>query len=235
MPRISSHFSPRFDDRSNIGGFSPLSLSPVAWYKADSYVGNDGDAVATWADSSGHGYGATEGTNKPLYKTNIINGKPAMLFTATLLSRLVATFSQNPPFTIYAVTKWTDLPIVQESVFDGKGDLECFLFVNGVTLDMYVNNGTQIGPVNIADLRVLLIHKVIVTSNGVSSSLTINNLTPVVGNMSQTALTGLTIGKRGGTATYTNAYIPEVILFNGVLPTGDQASVYNYLSSKYAI
>lgn len=51
------------------------------WYNADSLVLNDTDPVSTWIDSSGNGNNATgSGTARPLYRTNIVNGKPVVRF-----------------------------------------------------------------------------------------------------------------------------------------------------------
>ncbi len=52
------------------------------WFKADALVLNDGDAVTTWADSSGNGYDLSQSVagEKPTYKTGILNGKPVVRF-----------------------------------------------------------------------------------------------------------------------------------------------------------
>jgi hypothetical protein len=43
---------------------------------------NDGNAISTWEDQSSGDYDATQATAdyKPLYKTNILNGKPVVRF-----------------------------------------------------------------------------------------------------------------------------------------------------------
>src|SRR5215831_11869900 len=53
-----------------------------AWWAADLMTASDGAAVGTWPDQSGNGIDATQATsgNKPIYKVNIINGLPALLF-----------------------------------------------------------------------------------------------------------------------------------------------------------
>src|SRR5262245_37146172 len=50
----------------------------VGWWKADSLALSDGAAVTSWSDSSGTGNTATQATGgvQPIYKTNILNGKP---------------------------------------------------------------------------------------------------------------------------------------------------------------
>lgn len=68
------------------GGSSAFAPTDVAglkfWLKADSLSLNDGDAVASWTDSSGSGNTATQGTaaSKPTYKASIINSLPVVRF-----------------------------------------------------------------------------------------------------------------------------------------------------------
>lgn len=63
----------------------PSDLSGLRlWVKADGITGlSDGDPVATWPDSSGNGFNATQATSskRPLYKTNIApTGLPVVRF-----------------------------------------------------------------------------------------------------------------------------------------------------------
>jgi hypothetical protein len=56
------------------------------WLKADAITGlSDTDPVTTWEDSHTGNNDATQGTaaNKPLYRTNIVNGLPVVRFDAT--------------------------------------------------------------------------------------------------------------------------------------------------------
>src|SRR5574343_1369214 len=69
------------------GGAAPFSPSDVPglfqWLVAADITGlNDGDAVATWEDSSGNNRDASQatGANRPTYKTNIVNSLPVVRF-----------------------------------------------------------------------------------------------------------------------------------------------------------
>lgn len=72
-------------------GAAPSSVQPSdfaglsAWWKADAITGlADGGAVSTWNDSSGNGNNAGgSGDARPLYRTNQVNGLPAVDFDGT--------------------------------------------------------------------------------------------------------------------------------------------------------
>jgi len=66
--------------------FDPTTISGLKlWVAARFFTDKqDSDQVATWADKSGQGNDLTQSTAgaRPLYKQNIIGGKPALLFDA---------------------------------------------------------------------------------------------------------------------------------------------------------
>ncbi len=65
-------------------GSNPKNIANLKmWFKADSITGlSDGDAVSNWDDLSSSNFDASQSnaTYRPLYKTNIINGKPVVRF-----------------------------------------------------------------------------------------------------------------------------------------------------------
>jgi hypothetical protein len=72
---------------NGVAAIEPDAISGLQmWLDADQIVGLvDNDPVATWADASGNANDATQGTaaNRPIYKTNIVNGKPVVRFDNT--------------------------------------------------------------------------------------------------------------------------------------------------------
>jgi len=102
------------------------------WLEADTLAGlNDGDTVASWLDLSGNSNDFTAaGTSKPLFKTNILNGRPAVLFdgvndvmTGPLLNTFLTAVSGG---TIYVVAKPTAItansatPALNDGIFGGS-------------------------------------------------------------------------------------------------------------------
>ncbi len=103
------------------------------WLEADTLVANvDGDAIQTWPDISGSNNDFTQATlaNRPLFKTNIINGRPALLFDGindVLTGPLLNTFlSAVSGATIYVVAKPTAItansatPALNDGIFGGS-------------------------------------------------------------------------------------------------------------------
>lgn len=60
---------------------NPVTSGLVVELDSRSYSGSDNDLVSSWTDQSGNGNNASSsGSNRPTYKTNIINGFPVMRF-----------------------------------------------------------------------------------------------------------------------------------------------------------
>jgi len=61
------------------------SVTPIVWLKADSLTGSDADPIAAWNSTAPATINVAQATagKKPLYKTNVLNGLPAVLFDTT--------------------------------------------------------------------------------------------------------------------------------------------------------
>lgn len=70
---------------ARVAASAGIVAGAAAWWKADSLSLSDGDPVATWADSTGNGFDATQATSgyRPTYKTAIRNGLPVVRFTGS--------------------------------------------------------------------------------------------------------------------------------------------------------
>src|ERR1041384_5965794 len=89
----------------SFGAFNPLSIAGCKlWLKADVLTLNDGDAVSTWTDSSANLTDATQtGTNRPTFKTNIVNGKPVCRFASASAQRMLWSSSTYNGISIFVV------------------------------------------------------------------------------------------------------------------------------------
>jgi hypothetical protein len=111
----------------------------VLWLRADSLSLSDTDPVASWGDESGEGNNFVQATggNKPLYRTGIIGGQPAVVFDGTddfMTAPHTASLNITSPHTCFFVLKLTSLP---------PGDRSFCLFQKGAMFNLrykwYVN------------------------------------------------------------------------------------------------
>lgn len=97
--------------------WTPASLTGLQiWLKASAISGADGDAVATWPDSSGNARNLTQGTAaaRPTLKLSVYNGKACVRFDGVddVLSvasqNLNATWGITDSVTVWLVSKTPD-------------------------------------------------------------------------------------------------------------------------------
>lgn len=111
--RAAHSVSFRGSSEGSPAAWTPASIPGLRiWQDAAQITGlNDGDAVSSWADSSGNGLALTQatGTKQPLYKTGIFGSQPAVLFDGVDDELLIASHSFSMTAgTLFAVYKATD-------------------------------------------------------------------------------------------------------------------------------
>jgi len=121
----------------------------LLWYKADSITGlNDGDAVSQWNDSSGQNNHAVQNTadNKPIFKTNIVNGLPVVRFDG-VDDFMSFTSRVSTIRTAFFVLVWSGLddiyypPVLGDSdYYDWHGAYGAAFFSSGYA-SAYIING----------------------------------------------------------------------------------------------
>src|SRR2546423_9454774 len=102
------------------GGLDP---SLTAWFQADAIVAAPATLVATWADSSGMGFNATQPnvSQRPTYLTGAINGHAAVHFSAAASTQLAFTRPVSGDFTIVVVFRSAQGLAHDLAWFDGAG------------------------------------------------------------------------------------------------------------------
>jgi hypothetical protein len=83
----------------------PLSQGGYLYFGSGFIAGlQDGDPVSAWPDNSGNGNNATQsGSGRPIFKTNIVNGKPVLRFNAAQRMILTTPITPTDTQTIIAV------------------------------------------------------------------------------------------------------------------------------------
>jgi hypothetical protein len=200
----------------------------------------DGDPVTTWRDSSVNGNHATmTGTNRPTFKTAIVNGKPVVRFTSAGLSKLnLATpITGSFPWIVFAVTK----PATNTSRIDSLdgndgGSPRGPLVVSGGGCYIF----TREGYYNITTPTTFAWHifEGIYTGAGAGQQfIVIDGTNAGIFALTAAVNTGnfATIGY-DTTPTYCDGDIAEIIIYTSPAMSGpDRLNVEKYLADKYAI
>lgn len=212
--------------------FSPANISGIQlWLKADSLSLNDNDLVTTWTDSSGNGNNATA-SNKPTYKTNQINGLPAVQFIAL-------DFMQTPSITmtnmsIFIVLKpGATAGYVME--FAGAGSSNAIISnFTANTLEVFNSPRISMGAT-----ATTAFSQHTLTRDATNGTKTWRNGSAVTTDPSAvTPNTGvITIGTDGGAGTTDqwSGYIAEIILYNNEVSSANRALIESYLLTKYGL
>jgi len=218
--------------------FSPASIAGLKlWLDASQIVGlNDGDAVATWSDASGNANNATQGTAsaRPLYKVNIKNGKPALLFDGVDDGFALTTGLNLSAYTVFVVWAQTDA---------AYGSLSFIKLGDNYNYDGLVPTAVvhQPGPgfVTAAYATVTAAGDWALTE-AYRSGTTLyigKNGTFDAGQASSINWQTDAIGApfAGGAQYNMVGYIAEMLIYNAGLSAGDRQLVEAYLTAKYGL
>lgn len=233
----------------------------VAWFKADAMVadGNatsDGDAVAAWKDQSATAVNAVQATagNKPLYKTNILNGKPVVRFNGTTgflsLANPIAA-GANRTFTVFVVSNRTSQSAVYRTLLDLGGTTAA----TGYLLMAGLPGGDELTPwygYGDAALKVGPYYSSGFTPPvGTAYRISCSTMDPAAEplfvvdgvkrtsgtfpNPTITTLATAYIGANAGTSRFFDQDIAEILIFSGALTRTQRQTVNGYLGAKYGI
>jgi lysophospholipase L1-like esterase len=209
--------------------FDPLSLSPAIWLDAFQQTGYANNANATTAtDFSGNSRHFTEASVPPVFKTNVLNGKPGFYFDGT--KRLLRSYTgSGTAYSIMAVVNRDD-------------DVFRVLWANGI--DPYLGMQTSRRPAFYQGAGV----------TAGMSCLPVSTTEAMILGMRVTAGTcelfdGKTRVATGATTSsalkvsglsnlagfFWSGHMHEVLAFNSRLSDTDWTALANYLRDKWAL
>lgn len=212
--------------------FEPSSIAGLAlWFRADSLTLNHNDPVAAWLDSSGNGRNASQGTagNRPLFQTNVANGRPGVLFDATDDGMSITEFAVVRPYSIFVVEKPTTNGASRRTLNNqagantlisaGRDNLNT-CFINGNVSDAFVAAGT----VAVLNLQVSASATTLYFINGVNQA----QVTPASADCSLASLGwNATSPEPAGTTLF------EVLVYTSDLTATQRSLVQNYLNTRW--
>jgi hypothetical protein len=196
----------------------------------------DGDPVSTWRDSSVNGNDATmTGSNRPTFKTAIVNGKPIVRFTSAGQSKLNLTtpITGALPWIIFAVMKRTGPGNIASLTGSSSNAPYGTTIVSTNDAYVYTREGYMptSGPMSAGFHVIEGIHGSVgnqfVQVDGVNVS---GGTTPSpnVGDF-------VAVGYDSTTPTYADGDIAEIIIYAAALSGTDRMNIEKYLGTKYGI
>lgn len=221
-------------------GFKPSQIPGLRiWQDAAQIAGlNDGDAVSSWADSSGNGLALTQatGTKQPLYKTGIFGSQPAVLFDGVDDELVIASHSFSMTAgTLFAVYKATTgsygvVRVNNDTAgsywrFFGDGNGYWGIFYTG-RIESYpaAMPGANVAA-RVIDVSTSTVKEVFV--NGVSKG-----TTSILFNTPDRVNMGGIIA--GGSPRMTG-YVAEWGMYDSALSGANLTALQNYLAAKYGL
>lgn len=198
----------------------------------------DGDPVSQWWDyrklTSGDAYykvSQATGSQRPLYKTNIQNGKPAIYFDG-LTRWLSGTHSVvSQPATYFMVNK--SLRVAGYSVFYDSSDptnrFSCWSEGGN-----YINMANATYFSSTAGLSNVwrIIGNYI---NGASSSIYVNGSLDASGTVGSATSSSLRLGRFNNDTYDMQGYLGPIALYNANVSASDRTALFAYLNSLYGV
>ena len=208
--------------------FSPSDVSGlVAWYDASQLTGfSDDDPVGTWTDESGNSNDASNTlTQRPLYKTAVLNGLPVVRFDGTN-DRLDMSTSMTVG-AVFVVGNWSGadpFPAGYKSMFGRAAGGYNLMFgreaetnlgtsFTGGTSNIRVNGGAASGVVDYATLST---HKL-----------------AYIDTSSPSTNSDWHIASGDALDEYWFGDMAEIIVYSAALSDTDREAVEDYLNAKW--
>ena len=232
------------------GGVGDNSTNKL-WLDASTLNSTNNQTVIYWPDRSGNNYTAssTVSTGRPIYKSNEINGRPAIDFDGINDHVCVQNVAglNGQPISWFIVGKFDQFASSSQTLVHfghtGTSNNKNLRFTsyhgasNKVFSSQLNTNGGGAASIHTMSTNYQLYSTIV----GVSTLNSSTNGT-VTGAISQTFYSPVnnnayvTLGRRSFlNDAYLNGKISEVIVFNYQLGTAQKTIVENYLSSKYAM
>ena len=226
--------------RHRLVAFDPLRFSTgdlAAWFRADTGVTFDVNRrVTRWEDSSGRGRALTQGaggpTNRPLWESDQVSGRPAVRFDGSNYYLTTGDFGLTQPETIYMVVKfvaWASNRIIMDGTAVNKRMLVQWTG-SSPTMQMYAgasftNSAAVFGTFGVATWAF----------NGTTSFFQIGAGEETMGNAGTQGAGGLTLGIGYDITSPGSFQVAELLVFSSAHAADRRRQMRQYLSQRYAV
>lgn len=235
------------------------STTNVLWLSADQGVYNNaGTTLATstqnvqqWNDRSGNGRHAMQTTvgNRPNLQTSVLNGLPALRFTAANTDRMMSTgLSTANRASVWVVARYSSLPSPNPGLIQGAATGNAYsstpaqknmgmwvssstsqVWGRGIQSDGTQRNVTMATSLSSGQAYVL---NTMYRQTAISQYVDHGAAGSVATNGTLSSWTDMAIGCQAGTEGW-NGDIAEVVAYNVDVNEAQRVIIANYLSAKY--
>lgn len=215
---------------SLVEGFSPLDLSPQAWYDAsdtDTITDAGSGAVSQWDDKSGNAEHLTQGTgsNRPTTGTRTQNSLNVLDFTNDrLVNSSIAAVTQ--PYTVYLA--YAHDSTGTQYVIDGTTSGGRAGLLISTTWQTFAGNLLNTGDSPNTNFNIWKL-----VFNGVSSEVYLNGTLIGSGNAGTQVPAGLVIGSDWSASFFFDGIFGEYVRLGGNITGADDTSMTDYLTGKW--
>jgi hypothetical protein len=240
-------------------GFQPNTIPNMRlWLDATRINQSNNTAVATWADQSGNGYDATQGSTaaRPTFIASGLNGLPVVRFDGTddslaLGASALGMLRNVAGATVFLVVKYSNTTGANRTSFflsNGTSATSARIQIRTTTTPRYQVSGRRLdadSSQNVASNQATSTTNFVVQSaffnyqntllqqyiNGAKDGEKTDFQT--AGNTSNTDSAAINIGT--DSSSFLNGDIAEIIVYNRALNTSELAQVHRYLARKWGI
>lgn len=235
--------------RTKAGPWRPKDLDNcVLWVRADgpALAGTaDGTSVGTWEDESGNDNDLSQGTaaNQPVFKTNILNGKPVLRFDGSNdFIEATSLLVTDSPFTWISINAWDSggsggCPL---SITSSGSDNTIFgADTDSGSLRIVSRNSASfpntLGLTSVLDDTFRTVEYIMATERSITGALNGEEEAGLDGDDFNTGANRTTIGRFSddSPAGEFDGDVAESILVDGLISMQDRAVLYAYLRNKY--
>lgn len=251
----SFNFTPSGFDFS--ASWTPASLTPSLWLRADLGVTTAGGSVSAWSDQSGSSNNAAQGTggNQPTNPLDVGDGLPGILFDGTNDQLDITDSAGFASTTTFSVATWarmaatfpTNGTIIGQWSSTATSQKFRMYVATGGNLVVEVTSGSSVSTATVATaLSASTWYHLSFVYNGGGSGNT-DRLKVYINAVQQTPTytnsavpssvnnpTGVvTIGSSGVASTFFNGHVSEVVHVNGTALTQDQLTTLYFYRPRW--
>ncbi len=210
----------------------------LGWWKADAIGGlSNNDPVTTWPDSSSNANDMGFLSHQALYKTNVQNSLPAVLFNGTsdLFQSANNVTGIRQFFIVYKYTAATFAGFTGLFTYNGNGSSDSYIILtgdSGLTSWYFGSLGTTDPPRSTYKLNG-------VANTGMPAAMNtcgISSATTSTGTISVSDKLRIGVDRtNGGAGRWWGGYVMEIYIYNVVQSSGTEAGLIQYAINKWAI